>query len=188
MSKSGWEIDGNVSKNAIGKEKWSSPWEHVSHEAAASWEGLFRTHGKPLPPRMPGLPWDELEKHPQSPYSRGYCQGTLPLGCFLGSQKIRWLIETVDEGGQSRAESEASPHLGTLFQLRQSESSLFWFPKEHVIIDCFLFLNNFVYLFVFGCPGSSLLCQLFSSCREPGYSLVVVHELLIAVAFLVFGA
>ena len=52
-------------------------------------------------------------------------------------------------------------------------------------MDCFLFLNNLVYLFVFGCPGSSLLCQLFSGCREPGCSLVVVHKLLIAAAFLV---
>ena len=30
-----------------------------------------------------------------------------------------------------------------------------------------------------------MLCRLFSSCREPGYSLVVVYTLLIAVAFLV---
>ena len=37
----------------------------------------------------------------------------------------------------------------------------------------------------FGCAGSSLLCELFSSCSERGYSLVVVGRLLITVASLV---
>ena len=35
--------------------------------------------------------------------------------------------------------------------------------------DCFL--NNFIYVFIFGCAGSSLLCELFSSCGERGAAL-----------------
>lgn len=38
---------------------------------------------------------------------------------------------------------------------------------------CF-FKNNFTYLFIFGCPGSPVLCG--------GFSLVGAHGLLIAVA------
>ena len=37
------------------------------------------------------------------------------------------------------------------------------------LLSCFSFLkNNFIYLFIFGCTGSSLLQRLFSSCRERG--------------------
>ena len=40
-----------------------------------------------------------------------------------------------------------------------------------------------IYLSVFGCDGSSLLClQIFSSCGEQDYPLVTAHGLLIAVA------
>ena len=53
-------------------------------------------------------------------------------------------------------------------------------------------LNNPVLFFVvvcnlknvFGCAESSLLCRLFSSCSEWGYSLAAVRRLLIAVASL----
>ena len=41
------------------------------------------------------------------------------------------------------------------------------------------------YLFTFVRAGSSLLCRLFSSCGDGGYSLVGVRRLLIAVASLV---
>ena len=43
-------------------------------------------------------------------------------------------IQTVDEKGQHRAGPEASPHLGTLLQVTQSETSLFWFDKEPVVM------------------------------------------------------
>ena len=42
-----------------------------------------------------------------------------------------------------------------------------------------------MYLFLFGCPGSSLLPRLFSSCGKGGCTLVAVSRLLIAVASLV---
>ena len=43
-----------------------------------------------------------------------------------------------------------------------------------------------MYLFIYGCAGSLLLLGPFSSCGERGgYSLVVVHRLLIAVVSLV---
>ena len=43
----------------------------------------------------------------------------------------------------------------------------------------------FIYLFIFGCVGSLLLLGLFSNLATRGDSLVVAHELLIAVASLV---
>ena len=46
--------------------------------------------------------------------------------------------------------------------------------------------NKFIYLFIFGCVGSSLLCvQAFSSCSEWGLLFVAVRRLLIAVASLI---
>ena len=47
-----------------------------------------------------------------------------------------------------------------------------------------LFFHNF-FLFIFGCAGSSLLQELFSSSGERGYSLVLGTGLLTAVASLV---
>ena len=35
-------------------------------------------------------------------------------------------------------------------------------------LDHSSFLNNFIYLFIWGCAGSSLLCGLFSCCSERG--------------------
>ena len=45
----------------------------------------------------------------------------------------------------------------------------------------------FIYLFIFGCVGSSLLCAgfLFSSCSERGLLFLAVRRPLIAVASLV---
>ena len=34
--------------------------------------------------------------------------------------------------------------------------------------EFFLFVYNCIYLFIFGCAGSSLLCRLFFSCRDWG--------------------
>ena len=53
-----------------------------------------------------------------------------------------------------------------------------------------LFLKNkFIYLFTFGCVGSSLLrTGFFSSCSERGLWFVAVRGLLIAVASLCCGA
>ena len=65
--------------------------------------------------------------------------------------------------------------------------------KESFLDGCWLKLvnfmgffsfNKFIYLFVFGCVGSSLL-HAFSSCGEWGLLFVAVHGLLIAVASLV---
>ena len=53
------------------------------------------------------------------------------------------------------------------------------------LLQVFFFLNNFIYLFIFGCAGSSLLCRLSSSCCEWGLYVVAVNELLIAVTSLV---
>ena len=44
------------------------------------------------------------------------------------------------------------------------------------------FTNLFIYLFIFGCVGSSLLWQAFSSCGEQELLFLVVCVLLIAVA------
>ena len=46
----------------------------------------------------------------------------------------------------------------------------------------FIFLNTFIYLFIFGCVGSSWA---FSNCGERGLLSVVVHGFLIVVASLV---
>ena len=48
-----------------------------------------------------------------------------------------------------------------------------------------LFLNTFVYLFIFGCIGSSLLHAAFFSYVEQGLLFLAVPGLLIAVASLV---
>ena len=45
----------------------------------------------------------------------------------------------------------------------------------------------FIYSFIFGCAGSSLLLRLFSSCGEWSYSLVVLHRPLCA-GFSCYGA
>ena len=51
---------------------------------------------------------------------------------------------------------------------------------------CLFFKILFIYLFIFGCIGSSLLLAGFlSSCGEQGLLFVVVHGLFIAVASLV---
>ena len=61
-------------------------------------------------------------------------------------------------------------------------------PLYTYIITCMVlcfFFNGFIYLFIFGCTGSSLLCGLFSSCGEAEATLVAVHGLLTEVASLV---
>ena len=40
----------------------------------------------------------------------------------------------------------------------------------HCVYSFFFFLNKFIYLYIFGCVGSLLLCTAFSSCGEGGYS------------------
>ena len=47
------------------------------------------------------------------------------------------------------------------------------------------YIDLFIYLFIFGCVGSSLLRAAFSSCGERGLLFIAVHGLLIAVASLV---
>ena len=47
------------------------------------------------------------------------------------------------------------------------------------------FLKLFIYLFIFGYAGSSLLCEAFFSCDEQGLLFVLVCGLLIVVASLV---
>ena len=49
----------------------------------------------------------------------------------------------------------------------------------------FMFFLEMVHVFIFDCTRAPLLHSLFSSCREWGYSPVVVCSLLIAVASLV---
>ena len=49
----------------------------------------------------------------------------------------------------------------------------------------FFLINLFIYLFIFGCIGSSLRAQVFSSCGELGLLFVVVQRLLIVLASLV---
>ena len=46
----------------------------------------------------------------------------------------------------------------------------------------YIFLSFYLCVY-FGCAGSLLPCGLFSSCAGEVYSLLVVHGLLIAVAF-----
>ena len=55
--------------------------------------------------------------------------------------------------------------------------------KVGLQIFIYLFLNLFI--FIFGCVGSSLLRWAFSSCSERGLLFVAVRRLLIAVASLV---
>ena len=54
-------------------------------------------------------------------------------------------------------------------------------------LHCILsfFSKIFIYLLIFGCAGSSLLSSLSLVVTSGGYSLVVVHRLLILVASLV---
>ena len=67
-------------------------------------------------------------------------------------------------------------------------------PRESRLCEEFqqsiFFLNpiqflKLIYLFTFGCAGSSLLCGLSLVVESEGYSLVAVRGLLIAVASLV---
>ena len=51
-----------------------------------------------------------------------------------------------------------------------------------------LFFYSFIYLFIFGCAGSSLLQRLFSHFDKQGYSLVLAGRLLVAVPSLVAEA
>ena len=69
---------------------------------------------------------------------------------------------------------------GTLciFQENNYNTSFIFLIKKN------FFLNK-IYLFIFGCFGSSLLHTAFSSCGERGLLSVVVHGLLAAVASLV---
>ena len=72
------------------KGNGSSPWatESVMRQQQAG-QVCPEHMEKPLVPRMPGLPWCELEKCPQPLYSRSCCGGTLTTGRFSGSQSIR---------------------------------------------------------------------------------------------------
>ena len=54
--------------------------------------------------------------------------------------------------------------------------------KELALFFFFLMTAFLLFIFLFGCPGSSVLVWLFSSCSGWGYSPVVVCSLLIAVA------
>ena len=49
----------------------------------------------------------------------------------------------------------------------------------------FYLFKIILFIFIFGCAGSLLLCGLFSSCSEWGLLLVAAGGLLIAVASLV---
>ena len=44
------------------------------------------------------------------------------------------------------------------------------------------FLNSFLFLFTYGCTGSSLLHRIFSGCSEWGLLFIAVHGILITVA------
>ena len=65
------------------------------------------------------------------------------------------------------------------------------FERPLLICRCvyalfFVCFYTFIYLFIFGCIGSSLLCtRAFSSCGERGLLFVAVRGLVIAVASLV---
>ena len=59
----------------------------------------------------------------------------------------------------------------------------FFFFNEFGLL--FIFLNLFIYLFIFGCIGFSLVAQAFSSCGERGLLFIAVRRLLTAVASLV---
>ena len=48
------------------------------------------------------------------------------------------------------------------------------------------FLNNFTYLFIFGCAGCVLMRRLFSSCSEQWLLFIALWRLLTAAAFLFF--
>ena len=48
-------------------------------------------------------------------------------------------------------------------------------------ISLFFFFKIFIYLFVFGCAGSSFLHSLYSSCSKQGLLFVKVHGVLIVV-------
>ena len=52
-----------------------------------------------------------------------------------------------------------------LLALFMSTSSFFFFWS---VWSIFFFKNNFIYLFIFGCAGSSLCVGFLSSCREQG--------------------
>ena len=57
--------------------------------------------------------------------------------------------------------------------------------KQECLVCLGVFSEVFIYLFIFGCAGSSFRVWAFSSCGEWGYSPGVVHSLLIVVASLV---
>ena len=63
-----------------------------------------------------------------------------------------------------------------------SIGTLFFF---NYLLLCFIYLKIILFIFIFGCAESLLLCGLFSSCSEWGLLLVTVSGLLIVVASLV---
>ena len=69
-----------------------------------------------------------------------------------------------------------------IFKLEKGRWGLFVFGSNSLKI---IILKNYVYLSIFGCAGSLLLHELFSSCIKGGYSLAVMCGLLTAVASLV---
>ena len=59
-----------------------------------------------------------------------------------------------------------------------------WTTRE-VLMMSLIYFYKFIYLFIFGCVGSSLLRAGFLSCDEQGLLFVAVCRLLVAVASLV---
>ena len=60
-----------------------------------------------------------------------------------------------------------------------------FFLKFSVVLFLFIFLLKLLYLFIFGCVGSSLLCTGFSLVVASGGFFVVMRGLLVAWASLV---
>ena len=58
--------------------------------------------------------------------------------------------------------------------------------QAEVLFCCFFFLIIlFIYLFIFGCAGPSLLCGVFCSCSERALLFVAVPRILLKGASLV---
>ena len=58
-------------------------------------------------------------------------------------------------------------------------------PENQAEVFGFFLIILFIYLFIFGCAGSSLLCWLFCSCSERELLFVAVPRILIEGASLV---
>ena len=118
---------------------WTSPGQNTGMGSLSLLQGIFPTQG--LNPSLP------------------HCRQNLYCLSHQGSPRIlEWVAYPFSRGSsRPRNQTGVSCIAGGFFSN--------WAIRE---ADRQIFKYNFIYSFIFGHPGSSLLCGLFSSCSELG--------------------